>query len=220
MKIFINSTSNKDLETLSFESIENLHENFKKLISLKGPLEVKIYAINELITSYQLLKIKNNFDKININSFCIYSNHRDTIIAGKSLKIDSTFIKEQEVKNKFLLLNSKMKEDILHEGTVRSGDRISSNGNLSIIGDVNPGAIVSAKKNIFVWGKLLGVAFAGKDGNNNASIASLYLNPLQLRISDIIAIGPKEKPKNHYPEIAVLENKTINIKPYIVETKN
>ena len=220
MKIVINSSSNGDLETLSFGSIQNLHENFKKLMFLKGPLEVKILAINELITSHQLLKIKNNFDKININSFCVYSNHRDTIIAGKSLKIDSTFIKEQEVKNKFHLLNSQKKEDILHEGTVRSGDRISSNGNLSIIGDVNPGAIVSAKKNIFVWGKLLGVAFAGKDGNNNASIASLYLNPLQLRIADIIAIGPKEKPKNHYPEIAVLENKTISIKPYIVETKN
>ena len=220
MKIVINSISNRDLETLSFGSIQNLHENSKKLKSLKGPLEVKIFAINELITSYQLLKIKNNFDKINIDSFCVYSNHRNTIIAGKSLKIDSTFIKEQEVKNKFLQINSKKKEDILHAGTVRSGDRISSNGNLSIIGDVNPGAIVSAKKNIFVWGKLLGVAFAGKDGNNNASIASLYLNPLQLRIADIIAIGPKEKPKNHYPEIAVLENKTINIKPYIVETKN
>ena len=219
MKIVINSISNSDLETLSFESIDNLHENFKKLLSFKGLLEVKIYAINELITSYQLSKIKNNFDKIKNYSFCIYSNHRDTIISGKSLKINSTFIKEQDFKNKFLLPETKIKEDILHEGTVRSGDRISSNGNLSIIGDVNPGAIVSAKKNIFVWGKLLGVAFAGKDGNNNASIASLYLNPLQLRIADIIAIGPKEKPKNYYPEIAVIENKTINIKPYIVETK-
>ena len=220
MKIVINSTSNRDLETLSFESINKLNENFKKLLSLKGPLEVKIYAINELITSYQLSKIKNNFDKIKIYSFCIYSNHRDTIISGKSLKINSIYIKEQELKNKFFLLNLEKKEDILHEGTLRSGDRISSNGNLSIIGDVNPGAMVSAKKNIFVWGKLLGVAFAGKDGNNNASIASLYLNPLQLRIADIVAIGPKEKPKNHYPEIAVIENKTINIKPYIVETKN
>ena len=219
MKIVINSISNNDLETLSFESIDNLHENFKKLLSFKGHLEVNIYAINELITSYQLSKIKNNFDKINIYSFRIYSNLRDTIIAGNSLKIDSIFIKEQEFKNKFLLPETKIKEDILHEGTVRSGDRISSNGNLSIIGDVNPGAMVSAKKNIFVWGKLLGVAFAGKDGNNNASIASLYLNPLQLRIADIIAIGPKEKPKNHYPEIAVIEKNTINIKPYIVETK-
>ena len=57
MKIVINSSGNRDLETLSFGSIQNLHENFKKLLSLKGPLEVKIYAINELITSHQLLKL-------------------------------------------------------------------------------------------------------------------------------------------------------------------
>ena len=220
MKIVINSSSNSDLETLSFGSIQNLHENFKKLMSLKGPLEVKIFAINELIISHQLLKLKNNFNKINIYSFCIYSNHRDTIIAGKSLKIDSTFIKEQEVKNKFLLHDSKKKEDILYEGTIRSGNRISSNGNLSIIGDVNPGAIVSAKKNIYVWGKLLGIAFAGKSGNKNASIASLYLNPLQLRIADVIAIGPKDKPKNCYPEVAVIDKQTIIIKPHLIENKN
>ena len=138
-------------------------------------------------------------------------------MAGKSLKIDSVFLKEQEVRNKLDLLNSKNKEDILYEGTVRSGDRISSNGNLCIIGDVNPGAIVSAKKNIYVWGKLRGIAFAGKDGNNNASITSLYLNPLQLRIADAIAIGPEEKPKNSYPEIAKIDNKKIIIKPYIID---
>ena len=153
-------------------------------------------------------------------SFHIYSNNRETILSGKSLKIDSTFSREQEIKNKLLLFKSKNKDDILHEGTVRSGDRISSNGNLCIIGDVNPGAIVSAKKNIYVWGKLLGIAFAGKSGNKNACIASLYLNALQLRIADVIAIGPKDKPKNCYPEIAVIDKETIIIKPHIIETKN
>ena len=88
----------------------------------------------------------------------IYSNNRDTVLSGKSLKIDSAFVKEQEIKNKLQLLNSEKKDDILHKGTVRSGERISSNGNLCIIGDVNPGAIVSAKKNIYVWGKLLGLS--------------------------------------------------------------
>ena len=77
---------------------------------------------------------------------------------------------------------------------------------------------MSAKKNIYIWGKLLGIAFAGNNGNNNAFIASLYLNPLQLRIADVIAIGPKEKPRNSYPEIALIDNKTIIIKPYIIKT--
>ena len=220
MKIVINNFNSEYQETIFLEDLDNLGEILKKFSSIRGPLEAKLFAINQSINSYQLSKIKNNFDKINVSSLSIYSNNRETIISGKALKIDSTFFKEEVVKNKFLLLNSKKKDDFLYEGTVRSGDRISSDGNLCIIGDVNPGAIVSARKNIYVWGKLLGVAFAGKQGNNNASISSLYLNPLQLRIADVIAIGPKDKPKNSYPEIAVVDNQTIIIKPYIIETKN
>tara|TARA_B100001027_G_scaffold187451_1_gene140235 strand:+ start:240 stop:470 length:231 start_codon:yes stop_codon:yes gene_type:complete len=51
------------------------------------------------------------------------------------------------------------------------------------------------KKIFNVWGKLLGIAFVWKSGNKNASTASLYLNPLQLRIADTIDIGPKDIPK-------------------------
>ncbi len=220
MKIVIQNLRSKYQEIIFFENLENIDETFKKFSSMKESLEAKIFAINESISSDQLLKVKNYFDKINICSLCIYSNNRETILTGKSLKIDSTFLKEKEAKHKLNFLDLKKKDDFLYEGTVRSGDRISSNGNLCIIGDVNPGAIVSAKKNIYVWGKLLGIAFAGRDGNNNASIASLYLNPLQLRIGDIVAIGPKDKPKNYYPEIAVIIKQSIIINPYIIETKN
>jgi len=220
MEIVLKNSKSKYLEIFSLLNLDNLHETFKRFSSIKEPLEAKIFAVNESINSHQLSKLKNHFDKINITSLYIYSNIRNTVLSGKSLKINSTFYKEQEIRNKLLLFRSKNKDDILHEGTVRSGDRISSNGNLCIIGDVNPGAIVSAKNNIYVWGKLLGIAFAGKTGNNNASIASLYLNPLQLRIGDVIAIGPKDKPKNTYPEIALIDNRTIIIKPYIMETIN
>ncbi len=217
--VFIN-TKSKNSEIFSLISLDNIHEFLKRFSSIKEPLEVKIFAINESISSNKLSKLKNHFDKINICSLCIYSNNRDTIISGKSLRINSAFNKEQEIKNKLLLYNPKKKDDFLHKGTIRSGERISSNGNLFIIGDVNPGAIVSAKENIYVWGKLLGIAFAGKSGNKNSSIASLYLKPLQLRIADVIAIGPNEKPKNYYPEIALIEKQTIIIKPHLIESKN
>ena len=220
MKIILNDPHSKYLETISFEDLANIPTSLKGFSSIKGPLKVKIFVINESISSHQLLKLKNNLDKLNVCSLGIYSNNRFTILAGRSLKIDSTFAGEQEIKNKLFLIGEEKKEDVLHEGTIRSGDRISSNGNLCIIGDVNPGAIVSAKKNIYVWGKLLGIAFAGKGGNNNASISSLYLNPLQLRIGDVIALGPNDKPKNTYPEIALIDNRAIIIKPYIIETKN
>ena len=220
MEIVLINPKSKYSEIISLRDLDNINENLKKFSSIKGPFQAKIFIINDSINSHQLLKCKNIFEKINIFSLRIYSNNRDTLLAGKSLKIDSIFVNEQEIKNQLLLFNSKEREDILHKGTVRSGDRISSNGNLCIIGDVNPGAIVAAKNNIYVWGKLLGIAIAGMEGNNNASISSLYLNPLQLRIADLIAIGPKDKPKNSYPEVAVIDNKTIIIKPYLIENKN
>ena len=220
MEIIVKNTKSRYLEIYSVLDLNNLNETFKKFSSINESLEAKIFAVNESISSHQLSKLKNHFYKNYIFRLHIYSNNRHTILSGKSLKIDSTFIKEQEIKKKLLSFNSKNKDDILHKGTVRSGSRISSNGNLCIIGDVNPGAIVFAKKNIYVWGKLMGIAFAGKSGNRNASISSLYLNPLQLRIADVIAIGPKDKPKNSYPEIAVIDKKTIIIKPHIIESKN
>ena len=168
MKILIKNTNEEYLETISLNDLNNIENFFKESSSKKGPFKAIIFAINESISSNQLSKFKNNLYKTNICSLRIYSNNRDTVLAGKSLKIDSTFSKEQELKNKLFLINSKNKDDTLYKGTVRSGDRISSNGDLCIIGDVNPGAIVSAKRNIYVWGKLLGIAFAGKEGDHNA----------------------------------------------------
>ena len=113
MEIVLKNTKSKYLKIFSSLDLDNIHETFKRFSSIKEPLEAKIFAVNESISSHQLSKLKNHFDKINICSLCIYSNNRDTIISGKSLKIDSTFYKEQDVKNKFILIDSKKKEDIL-----------------------------------------------------------------------------------------------------------
>ena len=220
MEIVLSNPKSNYSESIYLNNLDNIDEYLKNISFKKGALKAKIFALNESISSHELSKVKSNFEKVNVCSLSIYSNNRSTILSGKSLKINSTFLKEEEVKNELLLLKSSKREDVLHKGTVRSGDRISSKGNLCIIGDVNPGAIVSAKKNIYVWGKLLGIAFAGKDGDKKSSIASLYLNPVQLRIADVIAIGPKDKPKNFYPEIAVIDQQTIAINPYIMETKS
>ena len=120
MEIVLKHTQSKYLEIFSLLDLDNLHETFKRFSAIKQPSEAKIFAVNESISSHQLLKLKNHFDKINISSLCIYSNNRDTIISGKFLKIDSAYIKEQEIKNQLLLFNSK-KEDILHKRNTTIG---------------------------------------------------------------------------------------------------
>lgn len=74
--------------------------------------------------------------------------------------------------------------------TIRSGQSISSDGNIVIIGDVNPGSEVIAKGDITVWGILGGIANAGSGGNNYARIRALKLNPVQIRIGEIFARRP------------------------------
>lgn len=73
---------------------------------------------------------------------------------------------------------------------VRSGQNITSDGNLLIVGDVNPGAEVIAKGDITVWGVLGGIAQAGCEGNNYARIRALKMNAIQLRIGDHFARRP------------------------------
>ena len=106
MEIVLLNTKNKYLEIFSLLDLDNIHETFKRFSSFKEPLEAKIFAVNESINSHQLSKLKNHFEKINISSICIYSNNRVTILSGKSLKIDSAFLKEKEIKNEISLLKN------------------------------------------------------------------------------------------------------------------
>lgn len=70
--------------------------------------------------------------------------------------------------------------------TIRSGQSISSDGNIIVIGDVNPGSEIIAKGDITVWGILGGIAHAGSDGNEYARIRALKLNPVQIRIGEVL----------------------------------
>ena len=98
MEIVLKNTKSKYLEILSLIDLENIHEPFKRFSSIKGPLEAKIFAVNESISSDQLAKLKTYFDKINICSLRIYSNNRETILSGKFLKIDSAFKENKRLK--------------------------------------------------------------------------------------------------------------------------
>ena len=68
MEIVLRSTKGKYLEIYSLFDLDNINETFKQLSSTKEPLEAKIFAINESISSHQLSKLKNHFNKINISS--------------------------------------------------------------------------------------------------------------------------------------------------------
>ena len=216
MKIVFENPYNHQIDIVLVKSLYDC----KKII-MEKPINqfnqiAHIFSFEIPLSCSELNEIKCVFNSRNINLESIHTQSRKTAISANALKINTHY--EVDI-NKSLstnLLSKTSNNDFSHKGTIRSGDKISSNGNLFIVGDVNPGAQISAKKNIYVWGKLCGIAIAGKDGSNNSTISSLYLNPLQLRINNSVAIGPKEKPNNSYPEIALLEDGEIVIKPLLI----
>lgn len=98
--------------------------------------------------------------------------------------------------------------------TVRSGEKIAYEGQVIIMGDVNPGAEVTAGYNIFIWGSLKGSAYAGMPNHEEAVIAALHLAPIQLRIAGYIARAPETRPTTVWaPEMARIDQNAI-----VVET--
>ncbi len=104
--------------------------------------------------------------------------------------------------------------------TLRSGQTLSYNGNIVIVGDINPGAYVIARGNIVVLGTLRGIAHAGCDGNRKAIVTANNLQPTQLRIADIIARRPDNCVKtSNKPEVARIYKGEVLIEPYLAKNK-
>ena len=101
----------------------------------------------------------------------------------------------------------------IHRGTLRSADHLQVDGAVLLLGDVNPGARISAAGDVRVWGRLRGVAHAGCRGDGSARIVALQLRPLQLRIAAAVARGPEDQPPAGFCEEAVLLEGAISIRP-------
>ena len=112
----------------------------------------------------------------------------DEIIAEQMVEQEIEEQKDEEISAK--KVEAESLPTLYLRKTIRSGQSISSDGNIVVIGDVNPGAEIIAKGDITVWGILGGIAHAGSDGNNYARIRALKLNPVQIRIGEVFARRP------------------------------
>lgn len=85
--------------------------------------------------------------------------------------------------------------------TVRSGQQIMHQGDLIVIGDVNPGATIIAAGDIMVFGWLRGTVYAGQPQDRSRYIYALRLQPAQIKIGDIIALGDSQGEQPEYAHI-------------------
>lgn len=159
----------------------------------------------------------------------------DTISQNTSIHIacviDNNEIREQLIKKKMDEYDSMTANNMgrIYKGTLRSGHVLESETSLIVIGDVNPGAKVTSTGNIVVLGALKGTAYAGETGDENCFVAALDMNPMQIKIGDVIGRSEdkgflaslKERRKSvAEPQIATVSGNQILIEPITKNTFN
>lgn len=82
-------------------------------------------------------------------------------------------------------------------GIVRSGQVLKGIGDIIVLGDVNPNGKIEANGNIYVLGKLKGIAHAGINGNQEAIVAASTFEPTHVAIADVYETMSNEKVRNH-----------------------
>ncbi|MCA0755272.1 septum site-determining protein MinC [Paenibacillus sp. N4] len=75
---------------------------------------------------------------------------------------------------------------------IRSGQTYEHDGDILLVGDLNPGGTLLCTGDIYVLGALRGVAHAGTGGRSDVIIAASLMRPTQLRIADVISRPPEE----------------------------
>lgn len=177
-------------------------------------------------------EIKEILDIIEENTdlkiVCVVDKEKEELykkIVEDSVGAEDNEEKKNEKENINEADNNDSKSDGInfYAGTLRSGQEVVNNESIVIIGDVNPGASVISKGNILILGSLRGSAIAGIDGDTNAFVIAMEMDPIQIRIADIIATANddtfqsamhiREKKKNTDIKIAYAADDNIFVEP-------
>lgn len=153
----------------------------------------------------------------------------DLIKVNSDLNITYVFSDSDGEKEKIKFVKAITEEGFtkFYRGTLRSGNRLEYDGNIVVIGDVNPGALIRAKGNVIVLGFLNGTVYAGQDEDRDAFVGATHMNPVQLVIGHTIAEPMQKKildtnrvDRKSGFKIAYLSGKEIRVEDFSTRSLN
>ena len=171
-------------------------------VIIKGKNDRLVIALNpdvDFLDICDILKTKileaknfigNSRMAIEFSGRTLTNDEENTLIGiitnNSNIVISYIFSKKEKQEQEIDLesLNPLIEEGKTHffRGTLRSGAKIESDGNVVVLGDVNPSSIIKARGNVIVLVHLNGTVYAGLGGDDRAFIGAIYFNPIQLTI--------------------------------------
>ena len=169
-RLVIHLNSEVDFLTLRDSLVEKIQEAKNFIGNVHLAIEFTNRVLTELEENVLIDLIKLNSD---LNITYVFSESGSGVNKKEKIKFFKAVTEEGPTK--------------FFRGTLRSGNKIEYDGNIVVIGDVNPWAMLRAKGNIIVLGHLNGTVYAGLDDDKDAFIGANYMNPIQLVIGSTIA---------------------------------
>jgi septum site-determining protein MinC len=180
---------------------------------LKGA-KVAMDVGNHILHAVDMGRMRDVFSEQGISLWAVMSNSPVTEQNAQALGL-ATRISSPRPERTIRPLDTNLPGEtaLFVQRTVRSGFKVSHNGHVMIMGDVNPGGEVYAGGNVVVWGRLKGTAYAGMDGDEKAVVCALEMEPMQIRIAGFSLSQPTRKHKQE-PEMASVQNGRVVIESW------
>lgn len=193
-------------------------ELLKEAVAEKFSASSDFFGEASMAISFEGRQLTNEEERGLLDTINESSNLNIVCVVETNPKTEEFFHKT--LNEKLLELNNNTGQ--FYKGNLRSGQVLESETSIIVIGDVKPGAKVVSKGNIIVLGTLKGNAFAGASGNENAFVLALDMEPMQIRIADIIARSPDSPKKKTKKETkaAYIEDGNIYIEPFTKDVIN
>ena len=199
-------------ENKTVEVSADMGETIKPIATAEG-----VEDIYEEETTQELSEIipaesfNNDFETLAVNEGILKTEE-----TSKYILLETGDVLPQGVEENSL--NTETLPTLYINQTLRSGQTVTYEGNILIIGDAHPGSEIVATGDITVWGILGGIAHAGSMGNVTSKVRALKLNAIQLRIAglyarrnDTLNVPYVQKTNEFTPEEAQIEDGKIVI---------
>lgn len=186
-------------DKLSFEELlEKVIEKFQNSADFLGD--------NQVVVAFGGRELSEHEEAVLLNTIQENSKLQIVVVIDEDAEREALY--ERSLQEKLMAMNSNSGQ--FFKGNLRSGQVMEFETSIVILGDVNVGAQVVSTGNVIVLGKLYGTVYAGASGKEDAFIVATKMNPIQIRISDVIARTPDEKETpSEVPQIAYLRDGAI-----------
>jgi septum site-determining protein MinC len=169
-----------------------------------------------VIGAAEMGKLRDQFSERGLSLWAVLSHSSSTEQTAQNLGFATRIHKADPAPQTYEASSiSHGEEASFVKATLRSGANLTHPGNVTVLGDVNPGAQIIASGDVIIWGRLRGMVHAGAEGDEEAVVCALDLSPTQLRIAGHISIPPQNRGEAQ-PEKAFVREGQVVAEPWSI----